>query len=228
MPVNEPAAEQPAVAVPSPRSEPPAPGAVPVPILPAPLPGAVPLPAPFLVPGGEAPALLAPLVPSVPPPKVLAPARSASRWRMRLGIIGGIVALLCVGGVGIAYHEYDKATKPNRSSPDVAVDNYLQAFLVDRSGSETAQYSCTDVSGLKAFQIFRNTATSYAADRGQAVSFSWQIGIVDASGASATVDVDITQVTLNQGAQVGRSVHPWQMTTNNVAGWHVCAASPNG
>jgi hypothetical protein len=226
MPVNEPAAEQPAVAVPSPRSEPLAPGAVPVPILPAPLPGAVPLPAPFLVPGGEAPALLAPLVPSVPPPKVLARARSASRWRMRLGIIGGIVALLCVGGVGIAYHEYDKATKPNRSAPDVVVDNYLQAILVDRDAHEAAQYTCLDQSRLASLISFRDSFIASESALGGQTTFSWTHLVVQRFGGSATVDAQLIVDTSGGSSLPGESFHEWRFTTADSSGWHVCAAVP--
>ena len=216
--MNEPAAEQPS-----------APGAVhalgPVPILPAPLPGTGSLPAPFQVTGGDVPVLLAPLVPSVPPPKVLARARSASRWRMRLGIIAGIMALLCVGGVGIAFHEYDKATKPNRSAPDVVVDNYLRASLSDRDDKEAAQYVCNDPSGVLSFTMFRDEFVQREAQLGGQVAFDWGPLTVQGNHSDSSVSVDITVNTSGGNSLPGRSIHKWVFLAVNSSGWQVCGAS---
>jgi hypothetical protein len=135
------------------------------------------------------------------------------------------VALLCVGGVGIAYHEYDKATKPNRSAPDVVVDNYLRASLVDRDGTEEQQYACADQSGLATFKGFRDSLLSRASSLGGEVSFTWGSLIVHETGNDATVDVQLVVDSTTSGGLAGQSRHDWTFTTVDVSNWRVCGAS---
>ena len=68
----------------------------------------------------------------------------ARRGRLVLAVLGGMVALLCLGGLGVGLVLYDQATEPDRSAPDVVVDNYLRALLVDRNDAQAALYACED------------------------------------------------------------------------------------
>ena len=52
----------------------------------------------------------------------------------------GILALLCLGGVGVFVSLYDGATEIKRSAPDAVVDNFLGAYLVNRDDNEAALY----------------------------------------------------------------------------------------
>ena len=70
------------------------------------------------------------------PPAPPTPAPQPPRRRMRtvLTVVAGVLALLCLGGVATAVIVlYNRAATPDRSAPDVVVDNYLRAFLVDRN-----------------------------------------------------------------------------------------------
>ena len=47
---------------------------------------------------------------------------------------------------------YNRATTPDRSAPDVVVDNYLRAFLVDRNDARADLFTCegeADLAGVR-------------------------------------------------------------------------------
>ena len=170
----------------------------------------------------------APLVPSTPPPGVRRE-RTGSRWPLWVAIGVGVVSLLCVSGLGIGYHYYDKATKPNRSAPDVVVDNYLRGFLINRSDSEAAQYTCSDQSGLAAFQDFRNDFVKREASLGGAVSFGWgPLAMTPPAGSRSDVSVTITVDTSGGRTLPGESIHNWTFNTTDKSGWQVCGATEQG
>lgn len=87
---------------------------------------------------------LTPLVPTGPPFQRV----RRSRWRVAFAVLLAVVPLLCIGGIPFVFHSYDTATQPGRSAPDVAVHNYLQAFLVNRNDAAATQFACVDQSGL--------------------------------------------------------------------------------
>ena len=47
-------------------------------------------------------------------------------------------------GVATAFVLYERAATPDRSAPDVVVDNYLRAFLVDRERIRAELFTCED------------------------------------------------------------------------------------
>ncbi|GFJ80164.1 hypothetical protein Phou_043440 [Phytohabitans houttuyneae] len=63
-------------------------------------------------------------------------------------------AAVC-GGAGVAFVAYRDATEPDRSSPDVAVSNYLRALLLERNDVRVDLYSCRDDGSLAPMRAFR-------------------------------------------------------------------------
>lgn len=85
------------------------------------------------------------LAPSSPPAQ---PALAAPRRRMRtvLTVAAVMLTVLCLSGGVTGYILYNRAVAPDRSSPDVVVDNYLRAFLVDRNDARANLYACNESS----------------------------------------------------------------------------------
>lgn len=132
---------------------------------------------------------LAPFAPIWPPRQAAQP----SKWPMRLAIVIGIVAFLCLGLGAIAFRYYDNATQPDRSSPANVVDNYLRALLVQRDDDSAAEYACKDESGLDTLKALRADIESREKARGGGVSFTWIEGDISTdSAAAATVNVTLT------------------------------------
>src|SRR2546423_11431564 len=81
--------------------------------------------------------------PPVPSPaERLREARARRRRAMRQFLVVGLcfVALLCLGGVAVGFLFYDRATKPDLSTPEHVTRRYLEAFLVDRDDYAAKQY----------------------------------------------------------------------------------------
>jgi hypothetical protein len=198
-PVDEPAAEQSSsIAVPSPRNE-----SSPVPV--------------------DTPQL-APLVPSTPPAAVVRRTRAGSPWPLRFAIFVGVISVLCVGGLGVGYHYYNKATAPNRSTPDVALANYIQAYLIQRNDSDAAQFECGSTNSLVPLENFRTALELKERQIGAAIGIAWQEhAVTSQSSTSVAVDVTLTEsATVNDVTQTLPS--EWLFAVVRADGWRVCGA----
>src|SRR5438067_2772103 len=83
--------------------------------------------------------------PSVPSlTERLREARARRRRAMRQFLVVGLcfVALLCLGGVAVGFLFYDRATKPDLSTPSLVTRKYLSAYLVNRDDVAATQYQC--------------------------------------------------------------------------------------
>jgi hypothetical protein len=178
-------------------------------------------------PSAYVPSVPSPLVPSQPPPSVMAKAKPKGRWPLVLAIVVGVISLVCVGGLGIAYHFYDKSTAPNRSAPDVVVDNYLRAMLVNQNDAEAAQYSCSEQSGLSSFKKFRDSFVSREKALGGAVAFAWGSLLIGDGNPSTEVKATIVADTSGGSGATGESSHNWTFTVVQSSGWRVCGATEN-
>ncbi len=172
--------------------------------------------------GGPATGVPVPFVPTGPPSIAARP----PRWPMRLAIFLGVLSLVCVGVGAVAFRYYDKATQPDRSVPDVAVDNYLRAVLNDGSTVEAAKYSCTDRSNLESFEAFRTSAVARAEALGDSVAFTWTSIAITHDSQTATATVDVEQDTFASGNLIASSQHTWRFIVKGPTSWLVCRADP--
>jgi len=162
------------------------------------------------------------------PPAAVPPGRKprARRARLILAIVGGTMALLCLGGVGIFIAVYDKATEIKRTAPDAVVDNFLRAYLVDRDDKEVALYACksggdfTALSGLRAEMINREK------NFGVKVSAGWStLTVSDVGSGKKNVSTDLTISGSSEGNTVSRRTESWSFGVTDEDGWRVCSAT---
>ncbi|SDY12344.1 hypothetical protein SAMN05444365_101747 [Micromonospora pattaloongensis] len=160
--------------------------------------------------------------PAIPMP-VGAPMPPGRRLRLTLAIVGGMVLLLCMGGVGISYALYDNATAPDRSAPDVVVDNYLRALLVERNDTNAALYAC-DEPALEDIKAFREDVIRQEARLNTSITFSWgQLTVQSGTGGEAEVTTTVRRSGTIDGA--GQSVvDVWTFRAVDQNGWRVCGA----
>ncbi|MFE9692050.1 hypothetical protein [Micromonospora sp. NPDC005806] len=162
-----------------------------------------------------------------PPAPAPAPARPRRRLRTVLAVVAGVLALLCGSGAVIGFVLYDRATAPDRSAPDVVVDNYLRAFLVDRDDTKADEFACkggTDLDGLRAL---RDDLVAREKKFDTTISVSWGALSIRQSGDVATVEVDLIITALVDGvSQSDRQ--GWRFETRRSDGWGVCAADRAG
>jgi hypothetical protein len=134
-------------------------------------------------------------------------------------VVGGALALLCLGGASVAYVLYDRATAPDRSSPDVAVVSFLQAFLVDRDDTTAKLYACGDLSQLAELRALREDLQSREKRFMTTFRVSWEILDVREERGSAEVSVTLT---VTNGTDY--DLQPWRVVTLLDDGWRVCGA----
>jgi hypothetical protein len=139
-------------------------------------------------------------------------------------MLGGVVALLCFGGAGVAFVAYRQATEPDRSAPDVAVSNYLRALFVERNDIDTSQYSCGDPAGLASIKTFRSDLESREERFGTQFNVSW--GSLSTNGNDRAVDVfvDLQISALIDGVRQS-DVQSWRFGVVDEDGWRVCSAA---
>ena len=172
-------------------------------------PTAVPAPTP---PPGWAPS-------GAPPELTKKPPR---RLRLWLAITGGILALLCLGGVGIAISLYDGATKIKRSAPDAVVDSFLGAYLVNRDDKEAALYQCKSGGDFSHIPQYRGVMAAREKQFSVGIAVTWSSLDVVTNGNTGTVTTELTKTLTNQ---TGRNSNSWRFDVVDQDGWRVCGAT---
>ncbi|NBE81178.1 Rv0361 family membrane protein [Micromonospora rubida] len=164
-----------------------------------------------------------------PPSGAPAPARPPRRLRTVLTVVAGVVGLLMLGGVATAFVLYERATTPDRSAPDVVVDNYLRAFLVDRNDVRAEQFTCsTNPPELNELRALRDDLLAREKRFATTISVSWGRLDVQSQGDMAQVRVDlIISAHVDGISQSDRQ--PWQFNVRRADdGWKVCDGTPAG
>lgn len=159
------------------------------------------------------------------PPAPATPAPQPPRRRMRtvLTVVAGVLALLCLGGLAAGYVLYNRAAAPDRSTPDVVVASYIQAFLSDRNDTRASVFACQSEADFNDLQLFRDDLTGREKRFNTKISTSWESFGVQQQGDFANVEVDIVLSAFVDGiSQSDRQ--RWRFETRRQDGWRVCKA----
>lgn len=162
---------------------------------------------------------------SAPPAPAPAPARPKRRLRTVLAVVAGVLALLCVGGAVVGFVLYDRATAPDRSAPDVVVDNYLRAFLVDRNDTKAQEFACTSGDDLDAVRALRAEVEQREANFNVVVRVSWGPLARAKNGDDETVTTTLTISGSADGQTRSSRREDWQFRVVERDGWRVCGGS---
>ncbi|WP_444978780.1 Rv0361 family membrane protein [Actinoplanes octamycinicus] len=167
--------------------------------------------------------------PAISPPSTgpsVLPVRSgrfrSRRTRLWLALGAGILAVLCLGGVGVIVSLYDNATKIERTDPSVVIFNFLGAYLTDRNDQEAALYTCKEGLDISRLASFRDEVESVEKKYSIQVVITWQDLDVKTSGDRATATAEIVR-TISDGSE--RTFKPWVFELVDSGGWRVCSAS---
>lgn len=167
--------------------------------------------------------------PSNPPPQPAAaapPPRGKPRnrrLRLLLAMAAGIVALLCLGGIGVVVSLYDEATKIERTAPDAVVDQFLRAYLVNRDDREASLFTCRSGLDLSLIDAYRKDIQSREQRFSIAIRVDWTSLSVAMNGPRATVSTDVRRM-IADGSE--RTSDKWEFDVVDDDGWRVCRATP--
>jgi hypothetical protein len=143
-----------------------------------------------------------------------------------LTLTAGLVALLCLGGVGAFVTLYDDATKIDRSAPDVAVDNYLRAYLVNRDDTQAALFSCQSKEGLSPMSELREELVRRERDFDVKVNVTWSsLTVTEVGAARREVNTGLTIAGSANGQPRSRRTEGWAFDVVDEGGWRVCGAT---
>jgi hypothetical protein len=141
---------------------------------------------------------------------------------MFLAMTAGIVALLCLGGIGVFISFYDETTKIKRTAPDAVVDGFLRAYLVNRDGKETALFTCRSGPNLTELDAFRTDIQSREQRYSIGIRVDWTSLVITKEGDKTLVTTDIRRA-LADGSE--RTTDSWQFLVVDDDGWRVCGAT---
>jgi hypothetical protein len=147
-----------------------------------------------------------------------APRTRGRTLRIVLASVLGGLAVLCVGGLGTGYLLYQKVSEPDRRTPAVAVEQFVDAMLNERDTSRAHQFTCRSNELGDLNQLFADIRTREEQFK---TRFTVQTADLDVhqNGGSATVDTDLQLTT-----SVSRSTQRWRFSLKNQSGWRVCTA----
>lgn len=145
------------------------------------------------------------------------------RWRLVLLVMAIVVGVTCLGGVGVGYVLYYRVSEPDRSTPTVVVDQYLQATFDDRDERRAGLFTCGDPQRLSDMQAMLNDIKDLEKDDSIRITVRWEGFEANVTGASATVNADLIVIT-PAGEVSSRSIRRWQFGLKERSGWRVCEA----
>jgi hypothetical protein len=146
--------------------------------------------------------------------------------RLWLAMGLGLIALLCLGGVGVFVSLYDGATQIKRSAPDAVVDNFLRAYLVNRDDNEVALFACKSGADFGQLATLRTEMVNREKDFNVKVTASWTSLTVSGSGNDQrSVATDLIISGSSNGDSLSRRTESWTFGLVNEDGWRVCVAA---
>ncbi|GAA0438770.1 hypothetical protein Aca07nite_49900 [Actinoplanes capillaceus] len=162
---------------------------------------------------------------AVTPPERPRARLQSRRARLWLAMGGGIMALLCLGGVGAVFLLFNENTEIKRSAPDAVVDNFLGAYFVSRNDKEVALYRCEGQGNFAALDAYRAQILAVEQEKGGSISVSWSTFTVSAGDKQGIVTTDLIEA---GSVGNGSLSFPWSFEVVNQDGWRVCGASKLG
>jgi hypothetical protein len=157
-----------------------------------------------------------------PAPPPVAGKQPNRRLRLWLALGAGILALLCLGGVGVVVSLYDSATAIKRTAPDAVVDSFLGAYLVNRDDKQASLYECKSGGDFADIEAYRNDMLTREKDFSVGIRVSWSSLTVSTQGAAGTVTTNLVKTATDQSGRVSNS---WQFRVVDQGGWRVCGAT---
>jgi hypothetical protein len=138
----------------------------------------------------------------------------------------GILALLCLGGIGVFISFYDEATKIERSAPDAVVDQFLQAYMVERDDQGASLFTCKEGLDLSAISALRTELVEREKKFDVTVNVSWStLTVSGTEEGRRVVSTDLVIAGSSGGTALSSRTETWSFALVDADGWRVCNAA---
>jgi hypothetical protein len=149
--------------------------------------------------------------------------RRKGRVRRVFVVVAALAVAFCLAGVGVAYILYDKATTPDRSSPSVTLQQYLDEKFENRNEQKAAALVCQSPK-LDAVDAMLTDLKSREAKAGVTIDVKSSDVVVTQTGSNAGIDANLKISTTVNGVEQ-RDIEKWHFDLVKESGWRVCAAA---
>ncbi|MEU4566360.1 hypothetical protein [Micromonospora sp. NPDC023956] len=166
------------------------------------------------------------LAPSPAPPVPVPPRR---RLRTVLTVAGVVLTVLCLSAAVTVYILYSRASAPDRSAPDVVVDNYLRAFLVDRNDARADLFTCGEGESLSGLRDLRHEIQRRETEFDVVVRVTWGALTRTEADGGESVSTTLTVASFSDGTPRSSRRESWQFAVIDEKNeWRVCGAAKVG
>jgi hypothetical protein len=156
---------------------------------------------------------------------------AAGKGRRTVGVVLtsvlGVVALLCVGGLGTGYFLYHKASEPDRSTPGLAVRQYVEAALNERDDSRSRLFTCSGATSLDQVAQLRDDIKAKESQFGVTIRTSPEGFDAQQAGNTARVGVKI-RLSVSTNGTFQEQIQDWRFSLRKESGWRVCSGERLG
>ncbi|GAA3231264.1 hypothetical protein ACFO1B_19965 [Dactylosporangium siamense] len=158
------------------------------------------------------------------PPSPPKPPKRGLGVRKTLLIVVAVVALgLCLGGSITAYVLYDKATRPDRSSPTVTLQQYLNARINAHDDAKASVFVCGSPE-LNVIDSEIDRIRDLEAKFDIAVTASFSDMALASAGEVSELRLKINFVIPEEDERKSVLVQDWKFEMVYANGWRVCGA----
>ncbi|MEV4514991.1 hypothetical protein AB0K00_39275 [Dactylosporangium sp. NPDC049525] len=162
--------------------------------------------------------------PAAVPPQPPEPPKRGLGLRKTLLLVLAVVAVgLCLGGSITAYVLYDKATRPERSSPSATLQQYVSARFERRDAIRAHVFEC---SSPQLQSVSEALAEIEELERKYGISVSTSLSDLEVNNSDTTADIraNVNTVIPEQNGQDSIRVQKWTFHLVKEDGWRVCSA----
>ena len=144
---------------------------------------------------------------------------SAVRKVLLYGVLA--VGVLGLGAVGVAFKAYEAEHAPDRSHPELVVEQFVRADLNRRDSAEASLFACSGDRGSNTLADLR--AQIESDEKANGVSTQVTVRYTESRDDGKQVIADL-QLAQTAGGLVTREVQRWTFNMTKEDGWRVCGA----
>ncbi|WP_344618189.1 hypothetical protein [Dactylosporangium salmoneum] len=161
--------------------------------------------------------------PGPPPPPPPTPKKSARTRRTILWTLIGIAAFVCLGGLGIGYIYYDKATAPDTRTPGRTLEEFIDERFNNGPPERVQELICSSPK-LVEFDDLVSQLAAREAQTGQEVRAN--VSATDVrytSNDKAEIETELV-LTAGPRTHAESTRQHWHFDLVSEGGWRVCGA----